>query len=173
MPRAVRGSRRPHAVGTYAGLGWPIATAMCACPMETQQSHRIVATLEHMAGAGADGLQIADCIVQTWQTIVAALTPIIGQRSVATLYKRSFYLASRQHPWLMDVHEGMQTSMDLATLKSRLLEHGSAEAAAAGGAALQMFHELLTNLLGSSLTERLLRSVWADLLPAPAQDDPA
>ena len=138
--------------------------------MESQQSHRIVVTLEHMAGAGADAPEIADFIVRVWQMIEAALTPIIGQRSVATLYKRSFYLASPQHPWLMEVHAGMQTSMDLATLKSRLLEHGSAEAAAAGGAALQMFHEVLTNLLGSSLTERLLRGVWADLLPVAGQD---
>ena len=138
--------------------------------MESQESHRIVVTLEQKAGEGADALQIADFIVRAWQMIEAALTPIIGQRSVATLYKRSFYLASRHHPWLMDVHEGMQTSMDLATLKSRLLEHNGAEAAAAGGAALQMFHEVLTNLLGSLLTERLLRSVWTDLLPAPAQD---
>ena len=137
--------------------------------MERQESHRIVATLEHMAGAGVDAPQIADFIVRAWQMIEAALTPIIGQRSVATLYTRSFYLASRHHPWLMEVHEGMQASMDLATLKSRLLEHSGAEAAAAGGDALQMFHEVLTNLLGSSLTERLLRGVWADL-PVAVQD---
>ena len=138
--------------------------------MESQQSHRIVVTLQHMAGAGADAVPIADYIVRAWQRIEATLTPIIGQRSVVTLYKRSFYLASRHHPWLMDVHEGTQTSLDLATLKSRLLEHGSAEAAAAGGAALQMFLEVLINLFGSSLTERLLRGVWADLLPVAVQD---
>lgn len=115
--------------------------------------------------------QLAEFIVSAWQTIEASLSPIIGQRSVATLYKRSFYLASRQHPWLMDVHEGMHATMNLAALKAALLEQSGAEIAAGAGSALQMFYEVLANLIGASLTERLLRPVWADLLPAPAQDN--
>jgi len=141
--------------------------------VESQESHRIVVTLAQKARDGADAQQLADFIVSSWQTIEASLSPIIGQRSVATLYKRSFYLASREHPWLMDMHEGMQTTVNLAALKAALLERTSAEIAAGAGAALQMFYEALTNLIGASLTERLMRSVWADLFPVPTQENSA
>jgi len=74
---------------------------------------------------------------------------------------------------LMDLHEGMQATMDLDVLQAALLEQSSTEVAAGAGTALKMFYEVLTNLIGASLTERLLRSVWADLLPAPAQENSA
>jgi hypothetical protein len=138
---------------------------------ESKESHRIVATLVQRAGNGATVPELAESIVSTWQTIEASLTPIMGQRSVAMLYKRSCYLASREHAWLMDMHQGMQTTMNLAALKSALLAQSSTEIASGAGRALQMFYEVLTNLLGASLTERLLQSVWAGLLPAPAQDE--
>ena len=64
---------------------------------ESKESRRIVATLVHRAGDGATALELAEFVVSVWQTIEASLTPIVGQRSVATLYKRSCYLASREH----------------------------------------------------------------------------
>ena len=140
---------------------------------ESKESRRIVATLVQRAGGGATAPELAEFVVSAWQTIEASLTPIIGQCSVATLYKRSCYLASREHAWLMDIHDGMQTTMNLAALKSALLEQGSSEIAAGAGRALQMFYEVLANLLGASLTERLLQSVWADLLPAPTREKSA
>ena len=73
----------------------------------------------------------------------------------------------------MDIHQGMQTTMNLAALQSALLQQSSAEIAAGAGRALQMFYEVLANLLGASLTERLLQSVWADLLPAPTREKSA
>ncbi|MGB3462419.1 MAG: hypothetical protein WBA33_10690 [Rhodanobacter lindaniclasticus] len=142
-------------------------------PVESKESHRIVATLVHRAGDGATAPELAEFVVSAWQTIEASLTPIVGQRSVATLYKRSCYLASREHLWLMDIHQGMQTTMNLAALQSALLQQSSAEIAAGAGRALQMFYEVLANLLGASLTERLLQSVWADLLPAPTREKSA
>jgi hypothetical protein len=141
--------------------------------VNSQQSHRIVVTLEQRASDGMAASALADFIVSAWQQIEASLTPIIGQRSVATLYKRSFYLASRQHAWLMGMHEGMQATMDLAALKTALLDQTSAEIATGAGTALQMFYEVLANLVGASLTERLLQSVWTELLPDPAQDESA
>ncbi len=125
------------------------------------------------ASDGVAAAELADFIVAAWQTIETSLTPIIGQRSVATLYKRSCYLASRQHGWLMDVHDGVQPTMNLAKLKLALVEQASTAIAAGAGAALQVFYKVPTYPAGASLTERLLQSVWADLLPPPAQEDPA
>lgn len=170
---AGKSTRRRHETDTDQGLGFRGTTAVPADSVESQESHRIVVTLVQKASDGADALQLAEFIVSAWQAIEASLSPIIGQRSVAILYKRSFYLASRKHSWLMNMHEGMRTTMNLEALKADLVEHTNFEIAAAAGAALQMFYEVLTNLVGASLTEKLLQSVWADLLPAPTQDNSA
>lgn len=110
-------------------------------------------------------------MVSTWQDIDAVLRPVIGQRGVAMLYKRSLYLISPVHPWLAGMHEGVQATVDLEELKSVFTQQSSPNAAAAGGAFLQTFYELLTSLVGPSLTERLLRPVWAHFPSGlPAQD---
>ena len=115
--------------------------------------------------------QIADAVVATWKKIDAALSPIIGHGSVAVLYMRSLHLIDPAHPWLADMHQGVQTTVDMAALKAILAQQDSETAAAAGGALLQTFYELLASLVGPSLTERLLRSVWENPLSGPSAQD--
>lgn len=116
--------------------------------------------------------QIADAVVATWKKIDAALSPIIGHGSVAVLHMRSLHLIDPAHPWLADMHQGVQTTIDLAALKAILAQQDSETAAAtAGGALLQTFYELLASLVGPSLTERLLRSVWENPLSGPPAQD--
>jgi hypothetical protein len=139
--------------------------------MESQESSRIAAPLANRLGRDANAAQIADAMVATWQEIDAALTPIIGSRGVAALYKRSLYLTGAAHPWLAVLHGGSQAEIDLAALKSVVAQQGSADAALGGNALLQTFYQLLGSLVGPSLTERLLRSVWADSLSGPPAQD--
>lgn len=139
--------------------------------MDSQGARQIAASLARHAGAAATAPHVADATVAAWQAIDAALSPIIGQRGVAALYLRSLHLNRPVHPGLPAATEGLQSSMDTGALKSALAQQDAAGAAAAGGAVLQTFHELLTTLIGPSLTERLLRSIWVDFLSAsPAQD---
>jgi hypothetical protein len=61
--------------------------------------------------------------------------------------------------------------MDLAALGAAVAGQPDAEAADGAALLLHTFTEVLASLIGTSLTERLLRSVWAQLLTnAPAQD---
>ncbi|WP_208543174.1 hypothetical protein [Marilutibacter alkalisoli] len=136
--------------------------------MESQESQRIAIVLARRAETAG---QIADTMVSTWQAIDAALSPIIGQRGVAVLYKRSLYLAGHAHPWLAGMHEDSQATMDLMALRSVFAQQSSTDAAVAGGAFLQTFHELLSSLIGLSLTERLLRPVWAPFSSGPPAQD--
>ncbi len=100
-----------------------------------------------------------------------ALQPIVGQRGVRLLYKRSLQLAGRSYPWLEDMQGTSQDSMDLAALDAALTGQDSAQAAAAGGLLLKTFYHLLSSLIGPSLTEQLLRPVWVDFSSAtPPQD---
>ncbi len=61
--------------------------------------------------------------------------------------------------------------MDLAALKTVLAQQSSADATSGGDALLKTFVELLTTLVGPSLAERLLRSVWANSLSGPPAQD--
>ena len=137
------------------------------------QSGRIVVTLVQRAAEGADAAQIAGAVVATWKQIDAALAPIIGHGSVAVLYVRSLHLVDAAYPWLADMHqgEGVHAPVDIAALRAIIALQASDTAAAAGGALLQTFYELLASLVGPPLTERLLRSVWENPLSGtPAQD---
>lgn len=128
-------------------------------------------SLGQQAAEGADAAQIAETVVAAWKQIDAALTPIIGYGSVVVLYMRSLHLIDPAHPWLAGMHQTVETSVDLAALKSILAQQSSATAAAVGGELLQTFYELLASLVGPSLTERLLHSVWEDSLSGPPAQD--
>ena len=138
--------------------------------MDSQQGHLIAAALALRAGKGGDAAQVADAIVSTWREIAAVLTPIVGRLGVAALYWRSLHLAGQQHRWLLSMHGDAAAEMDLDMLKSFVAKQRSADAAAGGGAFLGAFREMLASLVGHSLTDRLLRPVWADFLSGdPAQ----
>lgn len=61
--------------------------------------------------------------------------------------------------------------MNLAALQPLIAEQPHADAFAAAALLLRTFHELLTTLIGPSLTERLLRSVATSLPSRPSAQD--
>ncbi|MGZ5893832.1 MAG: hypothetical protein ACXWJ7_14580, partial [Caldimonas sp.] len=132
-------------------------------PMDTPKSPPIDAALAHRAREGADASQIATAVAERWQRADDALSPIIGKRGVAALYKRSLHVAARSHASLAGLHLDVQDNADPAALVSALARESNVDAAAAGGALLQTFSDLLAGLVGASLAERLLRPAWADL----------
>lgn len=127
---------------------------------------------ELMKGAAQaqSAAQVADTAQQTWHAIHAALSPVIGARGVQALYRRTVYLTRNAHPWLDGGREATE-SADFARLQAALAQQTSAVAAAGHSALLRQFLELLTSLIGESLTERLLRSVWANLSGGDATQD--
>ena len=141
--------------------------------MASQESPSFAASLTLLVDRGADATQVAAAVVGTFGEIDAALAPIVGPRGVAALYMRSLFLATTDHPWLAGAQGGNPTELDVTPLQSVLARQGSAEAATGGGAVLQTFHDLLASLVGSSLTERLLRSVWTHLSSDPSVQDPS
>jgi hypothetical protein len=141
-------------------------------PVENRENSLVIAHLALRAGQGGSAEQIASAVVSAWREIDGSLSPILGHGGVAALYLRSLYLTSPSHSCLNAVETSVGTAMDLAKLKSALIQPSGADAAAAGGALLQNFHTLLTSLVGPTLTERLLRSAWENLLgDRPAQDN--
>ena len=109
--------------------------------------------------------------MSTLRGIQQELAPIIGQRGVAALYKRSLHLAKAEFAWLPESHSSSLDELDLMPLTTVLAKRSAAEAAAAGARLLQDFDDLLVTLIGPSLTRRLLRSVWINSLSASSALD--
>ncbi|WP_439854806.1 hypothetical protein [Pseudomonas yamanorum] len=136
-----------------------------------EESRQIVASLAHRAGPNADVARIALAIISTLRDVDVALTPIIGQQGVAALYRRSLHLCVSNHPRLAGTYDSMQTALDLIALNSVLVEQSEVDALFFGEVLLTTFYELLTTLIGPSLTARLLRGVWEpSLSDTPLQE---
>lgn len=140
-------------------------------PLENEESRPIADPLARRVGLDANAAQVADAIGAIWEQIDDALTPIIGSQGVVALYKRTVRLTCALHPWVAGGLEGIASELDPMVLKSVLARRSGAEAAAAGSAFLHIFHDLLASLVGPSLTERLLRSAWANPLSGPPAQD--
>lgn len=117
---------------------------------------------------GANTQEIANAARSLWRDVDAALSPIVGQRGVDALFKRSLYLRHSDYPWLASVYADSFFRNDFAALQTALLLQTSATAAAANSALLQTFYELLAKLIGDSLTEQLLVSVLDNPHSGPA-----
>lgn len=120
----------------------------------------LATTLPDRAGAGANAAEVADTLVALLQDVDAALALVIGQPSVTLIYQRSLVLNAPAHPWMTGAHE--QADIDFGALRSVFAQQSSGDAAIGGSAFLQTFYGLLVDMVGVSLTERLLRPIWAN-----------
>ncbi|MDO9002430.1 MAG: hypothetical protein Q7V20_03115 [Aquabacterium sp.] len=129
------------------------------------------AILAQLAANGAHEAQAASIAVTTWSAIDVALSPIVGQRGFAALYKRSLQLTRVDFPCLAAAQDGVLQVAEFSVLHEVLAQQDSSTAAAASAALLENFYDLLTKLIGRSLTDRLLRTVCETTSSGrPAQD---
>lgn len=129
------------------------------------------AAFAQLAAKGADARRIAHLSASTWRDIDAALSPIVGPRGVAALFNRSLFVTSAHYPCLTAVRESDSPPGEFATLQATLAQQTTSNAASASDALLQTFKQLLTKLIGGSLTERLLESVLNNLSCGSAVQD--
>lgn len=103
---------------------------------------------------------VADAAVARWESMVGALTPVLGQRGVAALYRRTLIVAARMHPCLIEAYDDAEP-LRFEQLRKVLAEQSADEAAAATDASIQAFHELLNSVIGVPLTQSLLGDLWS------------
>ena len=120
---------------------------------------------------GADAGQIADAAVAVWDAIDNALSPVIGRRGSAALFQRSLHLAREGYPWLGAASTKAAEDDEFAALRVALALQTPEHAAAAHDSMLQTFLALLADLIGESLTLRLLRDAWELPSNGPAGKD--
>ena len=125
------------------------------------QHEAILRTLVQGAGEVPDAKTVADAMLKTWHRMAMRLTPVIGTRGVEALFSRALHITSKDFPWLaVTVNDGNGAAI-LANLKVHLVAREADVALNASYTLLMTFTELLTTLIGESLTSRLLDPVWA------------
>lgn len=115
-----------------------------------------------------------DSILGTLADIADALTPVIGSHGVAALYQRSVLLCATRYPDLGDLASrtgSFASTLDFAPLRLALLQHDINAISLRGADLLHTLNQLLTSLIGASLSERLLRSAWENSLCGPPPQD--
>jgi hypothetical protein len=139
--------------------------------MDSQESSRFTAALTQRVAEDANARQIADAIGSMWADIESALQPVLGQRGVAALFKRTLYLTTTRHPWLAALKAGRADSeVDLNELTEFFAQQSPAALTEAGWALFAIFRDLLRTLIGARLSERLLQAAWSTSSRAtPAQ----
>lgn len=135
--------------------------------------NEITASWAQIAAAGADAGQIAEHAISLWHGISDALAPIIGTAGVVALYQRSVFLTRSRHPCLQNAGVLADAPDEFAPLRAALTTLSGADAARTAAALVHTFRDLLTHLIGDSLTERLLRSVWTSPSSGEAVQDTA
>ncbi len=113
----------------------------------------------HSESASSEATVVAVAARTTWTRIDVSLSTIIGRRGVAGLYKRSLSLTRKAHPVLAVIFDGALQPGDYSTLQNALAQESASVATAASEALLQTFSDLLTRLIGQSLSERLLQPI--------------
>lgn len=129
-------------------------------PTESEEGSKIALSLAHRVGQGADHAQVADAIVATLQAIDTALAPIIGRKGVTALFRRSLHLCEPSYPDIVDALDSVSDQTDYSRLISLIETRTQEEALLFGEQLLRTLYQLLTTLIGVSLTARLLDAVF-------------
>jgi hypothetical protein len=115
--------------------------------------------LMQCAGRAPDANAIAAATIAIWPQVFVRLAPVIGVRGIDALFRRTLRVTSRSFPCVsVDVGHGTAA---LEAISARLRQEDVSTAAAASCELLFAFTELLADLIGESLTDRLLDPVWA------------
>jgi hypothetical protein len=140
--------------------------------MTPPEIRSISTALARRAGPQANANEFADAVVALWRDIDAALAPIIGTHGLAALHGRSLYLASREFAWLKaESVESVLKEIDFNELRRTFSAQPMQDAQAAASTVFRCFHELLTSMVGVSLTDRLLHPVWDNSFGGEAAQD--
>lgn len=140
-------------------------------PKNERNRAAIRGALIHRAGNAPDSGAVAQATLEVWNQVAALLAPVIGTRGVDVLFSRSLHLTGRTFSLLI-IAAGDQRDMAvlLGEVNARLMSCETNEALEASHALLVTFTELLSSLIGESLTEQLLRPAWAVPPPASIQE---
>jgi hypothetical protein len=140
-------------------IGAPVANGKAPISVVCQRNNWIEASLAQRSGENPTAIQTADAAVSMWEEVVAALHSVIGRQGVAAMYDRSVSLTARVNPWMAGARGGAKSLVDLAALQAIVAQQDDSTAAAGTAELLRTFYDVLISLIGSDLSDELLRTV--------------
>jgi len=111
------------------------------------------------AMARGDG-EVADTVIQLWQSLASQLISIIGEGGFNALYARSIYLTREAFPWLVSGDALCAANVQFTDLKINLEGQNAIEAHKASHMLILTFTNILASLIGEPLTIGILNSAW-------------
>lgn len=127
--------------------------------MKSQQNSWDQLYFSHHTDAQGNAEHMANLIVNTWSDIEKVLRSIIGKAGFDGLYRRSIEDAAAKYEWLRDAAGAIGETVELEFLKNTLLSENILDFSAASDTMLYGFLLLLSELIGESLTRRLLQPI--------------
>jgi len=118
-------------------------------------------TLQERARNLPDARATSEATGNIWRLVEAQLVPVIGAHGLDVLFRHALHQTTGAYPWLTAVVDRGGSAGPLPSLMACLTAQQAASAAEAAQALLFNFTEMLSRLVGESLTERLLAPVWA------------
>ena len=123
---------------------------------------RLVRVITRRIGSTTGAGAVAEAARLTHDDLTAALDPLISSSGVEALWGRAFDLAQREYP-AGERNDGGRTGDEPFAQVTRWLEAQAPSTATDAAAALfATFAQLLTALIGESLTTRFLEKAWPD-----------
>lgn len=132
--------------------------------MENQTTGWAIPSFADHVKRGQDATLTANMIALAWEGIDEVMQLIIGKSGFNALFSRSVEVTGRSYPWLATLPHDGQFVVDFTAFRALLTEQDAIEFAAANDALLLHFFNMLVELIGLSLTSRLLRPVLDPLL---------
>jgi hypothetical protein len=124
------------------------------------KSDTIASTLSRLAVNEANADLVAAVAAEKMHAIHLALAPIIGDRGVSALYRRSLFLISRDASWADALHGEDSAGDDYAALQSAIAQQPAGDALRITEALFTTLYTVLVSLIGAALTERLLHPMF-------------
>lgn len=103
---------------------------------------------------------VADKVEKLFHDAHTALSPIIGNRGMESLRSANIQAMAELYPWLRCTTNDSASLAMSQSIRSLIAAQQLPIAEAAGIAIVQNFYLKLSDLIGVTLTEKLLRSVW-------------
>ncbi len=127
-----------------------------------ERQQMIVEVLAPGSGGATDAEGIAARTLWSWERVAFHLTPLIGEAGFQSLYARAVHLALPQCSGLTAASPAQPLGSLFEKLKRELGQMDASDAARTSKLLLATFTELLSTLIGESLTSRVLHSAWND-----------
>ena len=139
--------------------------------MENQKIAWLSITFADRISLNKNPEHVLDLVIISWKEIDRVLRPIIGKGGIEALFHHSVEITAQAYPWLIAASSDVHSALDLDALRHALTKKNTSHFAGASDSLLLNFYHLLSNLIGLSLTDRLLRPVLDPLLNGTAAKD--